>query len=474
MSRLLVVVVTLQVWNLFLPLGLGWVLPPSAAPAEDRDAVAGSNPVRTHLAFPGAVGAGKFSIGGSGRQSVALYGMTSVFKVNNLKDNGAGSLRRCTDAVGSRVCVFEVSGEIRLKKALVIRNPYVTIAGYTAPNPGVTLRGAGIAIEASDVVVQHLTVRVGDDPNGPDPRSLDGLRIGSEKDSVQHVIVDHLSVSWAIDENFSTIGDVQKTTVSSSIFAEGLNESIHPKGKHSKGLLVNGSTKEISLIGNLVAHNGERNPLIQAGARVQFLNNVVYGWGDPSRFSLCNISDSSDTGAGITLDFAGNNYLPSPASHLYASIYGKPVPLSTRIYVGDNLGPKRDTNAGPRWQVVNLPKKPFRLKQANFTDTDAIALNPEDGREGVLSSAGAHPAYRDAVDTRVIHEVKSRTGQLKDCVESCPHSAGGWPKVEEKKRSLVPPINVSSDPDGDGYTVLDDWLFGYLEKANTVPPESDA
>jgi hypothetical protein len=83
----------------------------------------------------------------------------TVHRVTNLAADGAGSLKACVDASGPRVCVFEVSGTIRLPDDLTLRNPFLTIAGQTAPSPGITLRGAGILVKTSNVL-RHRSLLV--------------------------------------------------------------------------------------------------------------------------------------------------------------------------------------------------------------------------------------------------------------------------------------------------------------------------
>jgi hypothetical protein len=125
-----------------------------------------------------------------------------VYKVTNLNNSGEGSLKACVDASGPRVCVFEVSGTIHMTDDLHVRNPKITIAGQTAPSPGIMLRGGALFIKTSDVLVQHIRVRAGDDKVGADPDNRDALKIdaGGLSAPVNNVVVDHCSFSWAIDE----------------------------------------------------------------------------------------------------------------------------------------------------------------------------------------------------------------------------------------------------------------------------------
>jgi hypothetical protein len=209
-----------------------------------------------------------------------------VYKVTNLNASGAGSLKACIDGTTARICVFEVSGVIRLTTDLMIRNSKITIAGQTAPSPGIMLRGAALRIQASDVLVQHIRVRTGDDLNGPDPDNRDSLKIeGSATKPLNNIVIDHCSFSWAVDETASVWGQVDNVTFTNNIFAEPLNESIHPAysgngvQKHGFGVLIGSAAgNSVTMVGNLLAHIVERNPLSRASEFV-FVNNLVYDRG---------------------------------------------------------------------------------------------------------------------------------------------------------------------------------------------------
>lgn len=140
--------------------------------------------------LPGAVGFGMDTPAGRGG---------AVHRVTNLNASGPGSLKACVDASGPRTCIFEVSGTIRMSSDLDITNPNITIAGQTAPSPGIMIRGAGIRVGASDVLLQHLRVRPGDAADGPDPGNRDALKVSSQT-PISNVVIDHCSFSWAMDE----------------------------------------------------------------------------------------------------------------------------------------------------------------------------------------------------------------------------------------------------------------------------------
>ena len=255
--------------------------------------------------IPGAAGFGIDTPAGRGG---------TVYKVTNLNASGTGSLKACVDGTAARTCVFEVSGTIRLTSDLVIRNDKLTIAGQTAPSPGIMLRGAAITIHASDILIQHIRVRTGDDTNGPDPSNRDSLKIeGSSSKPVKNIVIDHCSFSWAIDEIASTWGPHDNITFSNNIFAEPLNESIHPKDdgsgmeKHGFGVLLGGaSDTSITMVGNLFAHVVERNPLSRATELV-FVNNLVYDRGN------MDVELQGQDGRVSKNSVAGNVFLRGPS-----------------------------------------------------------------------------------------------------------------------------------------------------------------
>jgi pectate lyase len=235
------------------------------------------------VAFPGAAGWGAQTPGGRGGK---------ILRVTNLNASGPGSFKEALDAKGPRIVVFEVGGVIDLARTVLeIREPYLTIAGQTAPSPGITIIRGGIDVRSHDVIVRHLRVRTGADGqakrSGWDPDAFGTV-------SAHHVIVDHCTFSWAIDENMSASGprfrgsNVEEwraatshdVTFSYNLAAEGLADSSHPKGEHSKGSLVHDNVTNILFYRNVWAHNGERHPLFKGGVRGSVVNNLIY---DPGK-----------------------------------------------------------------------------------------------------------------------------------------------------------------------------------------------
>src|SRR4029078_3508429 len=133
------------------------------------------------------------------------------------------------EAKGPRTVVFRVSGNVELKAHLQIREPFITIAGQTAPGDGICLKNWSLELQSHDVVVRYLRVRPGD----VSKKEMDGISCNA-----QNVVLDHCSASWAIDETTSTNGASENVTVQWCLIAESLNHSVHHKGSHGYGSLI--------------------------------------------------------------------------------------------------------------------------------------------------------------------------------------------------------------------------------------------
>jgi hypothetical protein len=350
-------------------------------------------------------------------------------------------------------------------------HPYVTIAGQTAPAPGIMLRGASLAIKSSDVLVQHLAVRPGDDREGPLGDVRDALKINGNPRPLENVVVDHLSLSWATDENFETYKEWDNVTISNTIVSEPLRDSLHSKGPHSFGAQIDSdnSNSKISLIGNLFANSDARNPRTCAATFV-FVNNVVYNAG-AAAVMLYN-----DNRRGITTEnsIVGNVFIEGPSTtawpvRLLGSTDGKGwngMLSGSRLYLADNLAPGATVDP---WSIVDnqstvnlgkltlfsAPSWPERLKA--LPTGDGSVLNH------VLNNAGSRPGQRNVVDRRIIDDVKKGTGGMINCVANdgssrCKKNAGGWPELAENTRRLQVPSDPNGDDDGDGYTNMEEWL----------------
>ena len=403
--------------------------------------------------FPGAEGFGVDTAAGSGRNSSPPE--AAVVHVTSPDDTGDGSLRACIEAPGPRTCVFDFAGAIKLNSALRVTEPYLTVAGESAPSPGVTITRAGFRIETHDVLIRHLAIRVGDSKKGPSPAQRDGVTIGSDDVPGSRVVLDHLSISWAVDENVD-VWNGSDVTISNCIIAEGLENSIHPKGRHSKGVLIGDRARRVSVHHSLLAHNVERNPYLKPGATGEFLNNVVYDWGSAGGWNAANLSDVDRSGRAVMLNFEGNFYRAGRHSFTGPMLYADPLAGGTRVFASHNIGPTRPVDSGDEWSIASLPRS--AAASAPLSPRSSVqAMSPSATWDYVLAHAGARPTERDDIDARIVSEVRSGSGDIKDCLSGCGRAAGSLPS---EKPAGSPP-ELPADPlfsSGDSYTSLEAWL----------------
>ncbi len=374
-------------------------------------------------AFEGAMGWAASTVGGRGG---------AIIRVTNLHAEGPGSLAEAVATKGPRIIVFEVGGIIDLQKhSLVIKEPFLTIAGQTAPSPGITLIRGGMVISAHDVIVRHLRVRPGE--AGAAKKSgweADGITTTSHD-----IIIDHCTCTWATDENLSASGPrfsgnaveewrentSHRITISNCIIAEGLDNSTHGKGKHSKGSLIHDNCTEIAIIGNLYANNVERNPLFKAGAGGVIVNNYIYNPGGRAvHFGSPESEWKGHEWQTGQLALVGNvfEYGPSTPKDIPLLSLGWFGPLE--VYVKDNIAVDQ---AGEKVKIINSKRKYQQVKKPPLWP-DAIQVMPSGQvRSQVLKEAGARPWDRDAIDKRIIQGVLDDKGKIIDSEKE----VGGYP-----------------------------------------------
>ena len=227
------------------------------------------------IAFPGAEGWGKYTVGGRGGK---------VYEVTNLNDKGPGSLRQAVNAAGPRTIVFRVSGTIELNSNLDIRNPYITIAGQTAPGEGICIKNYPIMIGTDEIILRYLRVRLGDQ-SGNDSDAISGRYH-------KNIIVDHVSASWSVDETVS-IYHCNNITVQWCLISESMYNSNHVKGHHGFGGIWGGPNSTYHH--NLIAHHSSRNPRFASGCgNTDYRNNVIYNWGYNSAYGGEKVQANSD------------------------------------------------------------------------------------------------------------------------------------------------------------------------------------
>lgn len=376
------------------------------------------------LAFEGAQGFGAETDGGRGGE---------IVKVTTLADSGKGSLRWALEELdGPRIVVFDVSGEINLKDAVKV-NGDVTVAGQTSPG-GVTVTGAKLRVVESDVIIRGLQFRPGDGA-GDAADNRDGISIGSSSETVKNVVIDGNSFTWSVDELVTVWYGSQNVSITNNIMAEALQSSIHPKGDHSMGLLVGDGSSNVTIAGNLLAHNEFRNATVKDDAKqIEFINNVIYNYG-PHGFLGHE---------GTTAHIIGNAYIAGADSAGRAAIQLKSPESGTAYYLEDNIA---EVDGGATDKIKNS----YVFEPSNVT-----VLPSSKVVDHVLSNAGARYPELNSVDERIIQSVKDGTGRIIDS----PDEVGGY---DFAKNTPAP-----SDRDGDGVPDSYEELFG------TNPDKFDA
>lgn len=386
---------------------------------------------------------------------------TTVMVVTSLADSGPGTLRACAEASGPRTCVFEVGGTIEITDFITVESPYLTIAGQTAPSPGISLHGAGLRIRTDDVLVQHLRVRVGDRFPGPPVHNRDAIWISNPDDPPERIVIDHCSLSLSSDEMLSVWYEAGDITVVDSVLGWALNDSIHVDegasgpAPHGFGPLLGEWGARVYFGRNALVHQEGRNPLSRT-AELVFANNVVHNFG-PGASTLSGNSPTMNT-------FIGNVYQRGADTPSDREPIRVDCGNGCSAFV-DDLSLDGDVLDDP-WAEVDL-----RSDESAIADVPPTALVPEtmaaaDVREYLADHCGAFPQARDAIDEQLMTDVQEGTGRIINCVEDdgsqrCSLNAGGWPEPGTATHELNVPADPMGDDDGDGYTNLEAWLHGY-------------
>lgn len=387
------------------------------------------------LAFPGALGWAAETAGGRGGK---------IIRVTTLAPSGPGSFLEAIDTDGPRIVVFEVGGVIDLgKQEVKITKPFLTIAGQTAPSPGITLIKTGLDVNTHDVIIQHIRVRAGtagDKVRGWAPDGMSTL-------NAYNLIVDHCTFTWGVDENLSASGPrftgntpdewrnavSHRITYSNNIIAEGLAHATHPKFEHSKGSLIHDNISDILLIGNLYAHNYERNPLFKGGVRGMVINNLIYNPGQ--RAVHYNLIPEEWYGREYQLGritLIGNVLRGGPDTRPNLPLFMLGGSGDIEMYEEDNIAvdwagnplPKvgRYTTSVAKVIAITKPTLP-----TGVTPIPAVSVE-----ESVIKNAGARPWDRDPIDTRIVADTVEGRGEIIDNEEE----VGGYPTYKETRQAF--------------------------------------
>ena len=460
-------------------------------------------------AFPGAEGGGAYSFGGRGGK---------VIVVTSLEDRGPGTFREACETGGARIVVFNVAGIIHLKTPVIIRAPYISIEGQSAPGDGVCIAGESVWLNTHDVIVRFMRFRRGETNVGRRDDAIGGNPVGN-------IMIDHVSASWGLDENMSMyrhmyndstgipeqkLGTVN-ITIQNSIFAEALDTY-----NHSFGSTLGG--ENCTFMRNMWANNTGRNPSVGWNGTFNFVNNVVFNW-------MHRSSDGGDYRA--MYNFINNYYKPGPVTpkntpvghrflkpesgrsklkyHVYGRCYvhgnimeGYPEIIKDNWAGGVQV--EEEKNAGEYTDFIKVNEPLPMPKMTIIPATDAYSY--------VLKNAGALLPKRDAVDVRIAEQVKTGKINYKEGVPlpatqfehrklpidsykmgiiTDPVQVGGYPEYKgtpykdsdndgmpddwEIKHGLNPKnaADASQDRNKDGYTNIEEYLNSLVPLANVKP-----
>ena len=396
-------------------------------------------------AFPGAEGFGKYTQGG--RYGRVLFVTTLADYDPETEAPVAGSLRKAIETDGPRTVLFRVSGTIELKAPLWIYKPWLTLAGQSAPGDGICLKNYGVEVRTYEVIIRHMRFRPGDEIGKkmaklgkPFQTDALGVYVGewiagrAIPGYVHNVIIDHCSCSWGSDETLSVAGSAGTSTnitVQYCIISEALNNSPHNKGPGGRpssgyGSIIGG--QNVTFHHNLYAHHTARGPAVGGSAGVKdFRNNVIY---DTYSHGHTNVN--------------------------YVANYIKRC-RQRAAFISTTSNPRDNIFADANWMegvdeeeswilAAGLPAERRQQTPHNVPVWAQVETqSAKEAYERVLAEAGAWP--RDAVDRRVVEQVRAGTGKIIDSQDE----VGGWPELKS-----APPLK---DSNHDG--MPDEWQTKY-------------
>ena len=472
-------------------------------------------------AFPGAEGGGMYSFGGRGGK---------ILVVTSLEDEGPGTLREACETGGARIIVFNVAGEIHLKRPIHLRAPYVTIAGQTAPGQGIVVTGETLEVDTHDVIIRYMRFRRG------------ALDVAHRNDAcggngIGNIIYDHCSASWGLDEVMSMYRHVYarkangygeklaccNITIQDCIFGEGLDLY-----NHGFGASIGGYNSLFAR--NLFANNISRNPSIAMNGDFNFVNNVIYNWwnrsidgGDhTSHYNIINNYFKPGLITGFDANQLVDNYLRNYHKNVKKYGFGnseqaaanrsgkkksdkvaeKAPEICYRILKPEHgRGEANENDWGKAYVVGNIVEGfptvtadnwAGGVQPAGFGDEQKIReelkvdvpfdfsapkdiMDAEAAYEYVLNNVGATKPCRDAVDERIIRSVRTGEATFVPNAEeyTSPYSRRRLPADSYKLGIITNPQQVGGLPTYVGEPRLDtdgDGIPDEWETANGLNP----
>lgn len=420
-------------------------------------------------AFPGAEGFGSQTVGGRGGR---------IIYVTNLNDAGPGSLRAALESSGPRLVLFQVAGTINLTDDITINQPFLTIAGQSAPGEGVQIKGGMLKIRTHDVVMRYLKLRPGDQQNRSSNNERDAVTMGgNSNDTVYNLVIDHSSMVWGPDVGGpSILTNAKDITIQYSIMGEGLYLSNHSEatpnqGGHALGLNItqlddSAYPSRLTLHHNLLTTADHRMPQIIGAASVDMVNNVIYNWGTHPAH-----------GNPRSLNLIKNMFIKGPMTKTLLAWEPRgnaesPTLRPNAVYEQGTVTEGFTTVRGEP-QTVYAPTRfePYSMRNEQ---------SPQEAYTQIVQGAGATRPVRDSVDQRIINNLLTRTGQFPNGSDlAWPALATGplptdadqdgmpdtWEVLQFGTTSYGSATDSSSDFDRDGYTDVEEYLNGSDPKA---------
>lgn len=378
-------------------------------------------------------GGGSQTVGGSGG---ATYVVTTLEDAIDPATNKgvAGTLRHAVEQGDARLIIFRVAGTINLVKPLTITKGNLTIAGQSAPGDGICIADYPIIIKnAENIIIRFIRVRLGTKSLEKDKNTdYDALSINNSK----NIVIDHCSFSWSVDECVSCYGN-ENFTLQYCFITESLRNAGHVKGAHGYGGIWGGTNA--SFHHNLLAHHDSRNPRFDHDfvdntcyGPIDYVNNMVYNWGGNSTYGGESVNHRR------TINMIANYYKHGPSTSpkyrlLNATTYctncissGKVQPGS--FYLADNYMYGNPSVTADNWSGVIVDKdgtatvSDCKSSTRHAMTYEITIQSAEDAYETVLVKAGCS-LVRDAVDTRIVSDVRNSSGKLIDK----PSDVGGYP-----------------------------------------------
>ena len=462
------------------------------------------------IAFPGAEGYGKYSLGGRGGK---------VYEVTTLADDGPGSFRQAFSAYPGEplTIVFRVGGIIDLLTPIKVVRNNMTIAGQTAPGDGICTKRSMVKIYGTNLIIRYMHFRPGDVSKSNNPAVY-----GLDVENSTNFIVDHCSMSWSIEEA-ATFYDNKYSTVQWCLVSESLNASFNSKGDHGYAGVWGGQFATYHH--NLIAHHHSRTIRFNGSrthdtlAYLDYRNNVIYNYGNSDN-CYGNEIEIADTGKPVfglrraELNIMNNYYKPGPATSstkakIILNAYDTYVAawagrLRGKVYIDGNYVNGQTAITANNW----LGLKP-KYYPASYTDSFKLSAPTQnepivmqtatDAYASVLAGAGAIFPKRDTLDRRYVNETFTGTASQHSTVSTSTYygkgnlgiidtqdSIGGWPVYDTTALAPVDTdhdgmpdswetamgLNPNDSTDGNnvaisGYTMLEEYLNGMVP--NTLP-----